>query len=67
VLLEDPTRGLLASIAPAVFNRAAITQDRGGAVVWLARSGSARLDPSFAANQRLHLGGEGLTLARQAA
>ena len=67
VLLEDPIRGLLAPIAPAVLNRAAITQDRGGAVVWLARSGSARLDPSFAANQRLHLGGEGLMLARQAA
>jgi phospholipid/cholesterol/gamma-HCH transport system ATP-binding protein len=67
VLLEDPIRGLLAPIAPAVLNRAAITQDRGGAVVWLARSGSARLDPSFAANQRLHLGGEGLVMARRQA
>jgi phospholipid/cholesterol/gamma-HCH transport system ATP-binding protein len=65
VMLEDPTRGLLASIAPVVLNHAAMTRDRGGAVVWLARSGFAHVDPSFA-SQRLQLGAEGLVLARQA-
>jgi hypothetical protein len=50
VLLEDPTRGLLASLAPAVLNHAAMTRDRGGAVVWLARSGLAHVDPSFASS-----------------
>src|SRR3954468_20048835 len=58
VLLEDPTRGLLASIVPAVLNYAALTRDRGGAVVWLTRSGLAHVDPSFA-SQRLQLGGGG--------
>jgi len=65
VMLEDPTRGLLASLAPAVLNHAAMTRDRGGAVVWLARSGLAHVDPSFA-SQRLQLGVEGLVPARQA-
>src|SRR3954452_2505185 len=66
VLLEDPTRGLLASTIPAVLNRVAMTRDRGAAVVWLARNGFARINPSFPADQRLQLGSEGLVL-RQAA
>src|SRR3954453_5427645 len=66
VLLEDPTRGLLASTIPAVLNRAAMTRDRGGAVVWLARNGFVRINPSFPADQWLRLSSEGLVL-RQAA
>src|SRR3954466_7924089 len=65
VLLEDPTRGLLAPIIPAVLNYAAMTRDRGGVVIWLARSGFARVDPLFPASQRLQLNGEGLVLTRQ--
>src|SRR3954463_1013494 len=52
VMREDPTRGLLASIGPVVLNHAAMTRDRGGAVVGLARSGFPHVDPSFA-SQRL--------------
>src|SRR3954452_4519331 len=66
VLLEEPTRGLLASDTPAVLNRAAMTRDRGGAVVWLARYGFARINPTFPADQWLQLRSEGLVL-RQAA
>ena len=66
VLLEDPTRGSLAPTIPAVLNRAAMTRDRGGAVVWLARNGFARINPSFPADQWLQLSSEGLVL-RQAA
>src|SRR4051794_17476711 len=66
VLLEDPTRGLLAPTIPAVLNRVAMTRDRGAAVVWLARNGFARINPSFPADQWLQLGSEGLML-RQAA
>src|SRR4051794_9879313 len=66
VLLEDPTRGPLAPTTPAVLNRAAMTRDRGGAVVWLARNGFARINPSFPADQWLQLSSEGLVL-RQAA
>src|SRR3954451_8634657 len=66
VLLEDPTRGLLAPSIPAVLNRAAMTRDRGGAVVWLARNGFARINPSFPADQWLQLSSEGL-VSRQAA
>src|SRR3954447_10889010 len=66
VLLEDPTRGQLAPIIPAVLNRAAMTQDRGGAVVWLARNGFARSNPSFPADQWLQLSSDGL-MVRQVA
>src|SRR3954452_2333948 len=67
VLLEDPARGLFAPTAPAVLNHATMTRDRGGAIIWLARSGFARVDSLFPANQRLQLSGEGLVLARRAA
>src|SRR3954470_708138 len=66
VLLEDPTRGLLAPTAPAVLNHATMTQDRGGAVVWLARNGFARSNPSFPADQWLQLSSDGL-MVRQVA
>src|SRR3954453_19945846 len=66
VLLEDPTGGQLAPTLPAVLNRAAMTRDRGGAVVWLARNGFVRINPSFPADQWLQLSSEGLVL-RQAA
>ena len=66
VMLEDPARGQLASIMPAVLNRAAMTQDRGGAVVWLARNGFARSNPSFTADHWLQLSSDGLVM-RQAA
>ena len=66
VLLEDPSRGPLASTIPAVLNRAAMTRDRGGAVIWLARNGFARFNPSFPASQWLQLSNGGLVL-RQAA
>jgi phospholipid/cholesterol/gamma-HCH transport system ATP-binding protein len=66
VLLEDPTRGQLAPIIPAVLNRAAMTQDRGGAVVWLARNGFAGSNPSFPADQWLQLSSDGLMIRQVA-
>jgi len=62
LFLHDPVPTLRA----AVLNRVATLLDRGSAVVWLAKTGTARDGYSYAATQWLRLTEQGLTLAKPA-
>jgi phospholipid/cholesterol/gamma-HCH transport system ATP-binding protein len=62
VLVEDG-RDISLTRFPAVLNRIAAVADRGGAVVWLARSPVVR-NVSFPATRHFRLSDQGLTLAR---
>jgi phospholipid/cholesterol/gamma-HCH transport system ATP-binding protein len=66
VLVEDRLDISLGRSA-GVLNRVAMTCDRGGAVVWLARERALHAIPTFPATQHLRLSDQGLTLARAAA
>jgi len=62
VLVEDRPDVSLARI-PAVLNRIVTVRDRGGGIVWLARSPAIRGVP-FPASQHLRLSDQGLALVR---
>ena len=62
VLVEDG-HDISLTRFPAVLNRVAAVADRGGAVVWLARSPIIR-NVSFPATRHFRLSDQGLTLAR---
>jgi phospholipid/cholesterol/gamma-HCH transport system ATP-binding protein len=62
VLVED-CRNISLVRFPAVLNRVAAVGDRGGAVVWLARSPTTR-NVSFPASRHFRLSGQGLASVR---
>ena len=65
MLLEDRADASFARI-PAVLNRIAAVQDRGGAVIWMARSSAVHNAALFPATHHFRLSDQGLATTRSA-